>query len=57
MAAAVLRVPYVRVLAGYDPNTRRPRQQVNLSFIENRKEFWNLKSTDELESSGFQGLK
>jgi hypothetical protein len=36
MAAAVLRVPYVRVLAGYDPNIRRPRQQVNLSFIENR---------------------
>jgi hypothetical protein len=36
MAAAVLRVPYVRVLAGYDPNIRRPRQQVNLSLIENR---------------------
>jgi hypothetical protein len=36
MAAAVLRVPYVRVLAGCDPNIRRPRQQVNVSFIENR---------------------
>jgi hypothetical protein len=36
MAAAVLRVPYVRVLAGYDPNIRRPRQQINLRLIENR---------------------